>query len=156
MTSLELHLDRLLPAAERPADRRGGWPTGAPPTEYTRTPAARRVARLAAASGLFQFHFEHRHHLPLPQAWVPEGAHDLAEPPEWDRGILTERKYQSFRHDLPIGSFHPHHRAKWATHELCHGLVGFAWYVDAPPLFHATAARLTSRRDATTLAPPHF
>ncbi|MEQ1505546.1 MAG: hypothetical protein ABMB14_25155, partial [Myxococcota bacterium] len=43
---------------------------------------------------------------------------------------------------LPIGSFHPGHRAKWTAHELCHGLVGFAWRPGASPLFHATAARL--------------
>ncbi len=56
--------------------------------------------------------------------------------------MLAEAKYQSFRHDLAIGSFHPHHRPKWSTHELCHGLVGHAWHPEASPFFHATAGRL--------------
>ncbi len=107
-----------------------------------RSPAAARVGRLAAASGLSCFHFEHRVHLPLPASWVPGIDPTLADPPSWEDGILPEAKYQSFRHDLALGSFHPHHRAKWSTHELTHGLVGFAWRKDATPLFHATAGRL--------------
>lgn len=117
-------------------------PWGMPDNEARRSPAADAVARLAARDGLFCFHFEHRAHLPLPEAWVDPSDPTLADPPEWDGGILPERKYQSFRHDLPIGSFHPHHRAKWSTHELCHGLVGFAWRPDATPFFTATAGRL--------------
>ncbi|MCA9490754.1 MAG: hypothetical protein KC621_12580, partial [Myxococcales bacterium] len=75
-------------------------------------------------------------------AWVSEADAELAQPPVWEAGVLPEAKYQAFRHDLPLGSFHPGHRAKWSTHELCHGLVGFAWRADASPLFHATAGRL--------------
>lgn len=110
--------------------------------EYTRSPAAARLGELAAADGLFHFHFERRLHLPLPEAWAPAAEPELAQAPLWDAGILPESKYQSFRHDLPVASFHPHHRAKWSTHELCHGLVGFAWRADATPFFHATAGRL--------------
>lgn len=117
-------------------------PDDAPPSEYGRTPAAARVAALAARDGLFSFQFERRVELPLAEHWVPAGDPDLAEPPTWSHGVLPERKYQSFRHDLAIGSYHPHHRAKWSTHELCHGLVGFAWRNDATPFFHATASRL--------------
>ncbi len=119
-----------------------GWPTGAPAAEYLRTPAAMRVGELAAREGLFSFHFERRAHLQLPESWVPEERPELAEPPTWHDGVLEERKYQSFRHDLMIGSFHPLHRAKWTVHELCHGLVGFAWRPGASRLFHATAGRL--------------
>ena len=114
----------------------GPFPEGAPLHEYTRSPAAMAVARLAARDGLFAFHFEHRHHLELPEEWSDD------DPVEWRGGTLPERKYQSFQHELAIASFHPSHRAKWGTHELCHGLVGFAWRPDATPLFHATAARL--------------
>ncbi len=117
-------------------------PDGTPIGEYLRSPAASRVGELAAEAGLFSFHFEHRQHLPLPGAWVREADAELAEVPEWEEGVLAEAKYQSFRHDLAIGSFHPHHRPKWSTHELCHGLVGHAWRPDASPFFHATAGRL--------------
>lgn len=119
-----------------------GWPEGAPEADYVRSPAAAAVGRLAAAAGLRMFHFEHRHALELPDDWVLPGREADAEPPEWQMGVLPESKYQSYRHDLLLGSFHPGHRAKWTTHELCHGLVGFAWKPGATPLWHATAARL--------------
>lgn len=120
-----------------------GIPAGPlPPGELLRTPAASAVGTLAASHGLGCFHFEHRVHLPLPLAWVPAGQPELADPPVWEGGVLPEAKYQSFRHDLSMGSYHPHHRAKWSTHELCHGLVGFAWRPGASDLFHATAGRL--------------
>lgn len=113
-----------------------------PARELGRSRASERVGALAARDGLFQFHFEHRVHLDLPEHLVPVGSEELAEAPTWQDGVLPERKYQSFRHDLPIGSFHPHHRGKWTAHELCHALVGFAWRPDATPLWHATAGRL--------------
>jgi hypothetical protein len=115
---------------------------GAPAWELSRSPAAAGVGRLAAESGLFCFHFEHRVRLPLPEHWVPDGRPDLGDAPGWQAGVLAEAKYQAFRHDLLLGSFHPGHRAKWTAHELCHGLVGFAWRPGATPFFHALAARL--------------
>jgi hypothetical protein len=87
-------------------------------------------------------HFEYRHQRSPPQHMLPIDRPDLGEPVSWQRGILPEQKYQGFRNDLLIGSFHPNHRAKWTAHELCHGLVGFAWRPDASPFFHALAARL--------------
>lgn len=117
-------------------------PASLPAADLRRSPAAARTGRLAAASGLFAFHFEARHHLELPEHWAPEHAPELAQPPQWDGGVLPESKYQSFRHDLRVASFHPHHRAKWTAHELCHGLVGFAWQPNASAWFHATAGRL--------------
>ncbi|MGM0575660.1 MAG: hypothetical protein ACQEXJ_08020 [Myxococcota bacterium] len=115
---------------------------GAPDHELSRSPASAAVGRLAAASGLGMFHFEHRVRLPLPEEWLPADRPDLAGAETWRAGVLPEAKYQSFRHDLLLGSFHPGHRAKWTGHELCHGLVGFAWRPDASRLFHALAARL--------------
>jgi len=113
---------------------------GVPPVELARSPAAARVGALAARDGLFLFHYEHRVRLALPDAWIAVGQPDA--PSDWRDGVLPEPKYQSFRHDLQIGSFNPGHRAKWSAHELCHALVGTAWRPGAPPLFHATAARL--------------
>ena len=124
-----------------PAPPASGWPFGAPSGEYTRTPVAARVGHLAARDGLFLFHFERRAHLPLPEAWVPPDREDLTLPPTWEDGVLAEAKYQSFRHDLALASFHPMHRAKWTAHELCHGLVGFGWRPGASTFFHATAGR---------------
>lgn len=113
-----------------------------PKNEIERSPAARVVGELAEASSIGLFHFEHRAALELPEVWLPPGRADLVAGPEWRSGVLPESKYQAFRHDLLIGSFHPGHRAKWTTHELCHGLVGFAWRPDATPFFLAVAARL--------------
>jgi hypothetical protein len=121
----------------------GGWPEGAPTADYRRSPAAARVGRFAAQSGLRLFHYEQREQFDLPMDWLPAGLSDEdALAPEWDRGILAERKYQSFRHDQIIGGFNPGHRGKWSTHELCHGLVGFGYRPDPSPLFIATAGRL--------------
>lgn len=135
LCDLPVHLDD-------PALRASARATLVPLHELARSPAAARVGLLAADSGLFNYHFEHRALLPVPESWLADGHEDDVEPPSWDAGVLPEPKYQSFRHDLLIGSYHPAHRAKWATHELCHGLVGFAWRANAPPLFHATASRL--------------
>jgi len=116
---------------------------GAPLHELTRSPAAMRVGELAARSGLLLSHFEHRRTLPWLPAWVPADRPDLGEPSGWAAGTLPEPKFRSFRLERRIGSFHPAHRAKWTAHELCHGLVGFAWKPGAPLLWHATAARLS-------------
>lgn len=113
---------------------------GAPDDELRRSPAAALVGRLAAASSLLLSHFEHRVHLPLPLSWTASGQE--APPAAWQRGQLPEGKYEHFRHDNAVGSFHPGHRAKWTAHELCHRLVGFAWHAGATTLFHALSARL--------------
>jgi hypothetical protein len=113
---------------------------GAPDAELRRSPAAAAVGRMAAASGLLLSHFEHRVHLPLPPSWTAGPAEGEAR--GWQRGVLPESKYDHFRHDNAIGSFHPGHRAQWTAHELCHRLVGFAWRPGAPPFFQALAARL--------------
>ncbi len=120
----------------------GPWPAGAPVSEYLRSPAAARTAQLAVESGLFLFNYEHRCALDLPEDFIPAGSADLVEPPGWHNGILLEHKYHSFRHELVIGGFHPGHRAKWSSHELCHELGAFAYKPGASPLFIATAARL--------------
>ena len=115
---------------------------GAPAHELLRSPASQAVGRLAMQSNLLLSHFEHRVELALPEEWLPTDRPDLGETPVWQNGVLPEAKYQAFRHDRISGSFHPSHRAKWTGHELCHGLVGFAWKPSASRFFHALASRL--------------
>ncbi len=114
---------------------------GVPAHETTRSVAASRVASAAAEEGLLLFHFEHRALLEVPGPWQRRGEDGAL--PRWSQGVLPEPKYGAFRHDQGVGSFHPGHRAKWSTHELCHGLVGTAWRPGASRLFHATAGRLS-------------
>lgn len=116
---------------------------GAPDVELARSPAAATVAVLAEASQLLLAHFEYRVQMSPPEHWLPENRPDLCENSEWSGGVLPESKYQGFRNDLTLGSFHPGHRAKWTAHELCHGLVGFAWRPGASNFYHALAARLS-------------
>jgi hypothetical protein len=113
---------------------------GAPPVEHLRSGAALRVAKLAARSALFFAHFEQRARIPLPATWRGEGVTE--EIPRFVAGVLEEPKYQAFRHDLLVASFHPGHRPQWTAHELCHALVGFAYRPGATSLFHALAAWL--------------
>ncbi|MCB9676992.1 MAG: hypothetical protein H6737_17885 [Alphaproteobacteria bacterium] len=134
--------DRALEALSAVRPSAGPWPAGTPARDHLRSPASQRVGELAARDGLFAFHFEHRFPLDLPEAWVEPGQEELAAAPRWADGVLPEPKYQSFRHDLAIASFHPGHRGKWTSHELCHALVGFAWHPGASRFFHATAGRL--------------
>ncbi len=115
----------------------------APEHELSRSPAARLVGDLAERSGLFLTHFEHRLHLEGPEQWLAQNRPDLWGTPEWRGGRLVEHKYSHFRYDQPLGSFHPGHRAKWTTHELLHGLIGFAWRPNATSFFNALAARLS-------------
>ena len=116
---------------------------GAPNEELVRSPAAAAVSRMAVEAQLLMAHFEYRVPLEVPEHWLPAERPDLGRPGEWLQGSLTENKYTSFRSDMLIASFHPGHRAKWTTHELCHGLIGFAWKPGATPFFHALAARLS-------------
>jgi hypothetical protein len=109
-----------------------------PMHELTRSRAAAETGRLAARAELFLAHYEHRVRMPMPEHWCERPD----EVPQWMDGVLPEPKYAAFRHDLPVGTFHPGQRAKWTAHELCHRLVGFAWRREAPPLFTATASRL--------------
>jgi hypothetical protein len=116
---------------------------GAPAHELSRSPAAQRIGVLAEQSGLLLSHFEHRLDLEPPEEWEPVGRPDLGMPQGWRGGVLPETKYRSFAHDRIIGSLHPTHRAKWTAHELCHGLVGFAWHPGCSRFFQALSARLS-------------
>jgi len=116
--------------------------TNAPDVELNRSPAAHVIGAHAQASSLFLTHFEHRHHLPAPSYWLPQDRPDLDGEVRWQRGALKEHKFLHFRYDQPLGSFHPGHRAKWTAHELCHGLVGFAWNPQMTPFSHVLVARL--------------
>lgn len=115
----------------------------APLSELIRSTAAQRVAVAAQSSRLFLTHFESRFHLEQPEEWVPADRPDLAGSAYWARGQRIEPKYAHFRYDAPLGSFHPSHRSKWTTHELCHGLVGFAWRPEQSRFYHHAAARLS-------------
>lgn len=126
----------------RPSPAPAGPLPNTPPAELARSPAAARVGRLAAASGLGLSHFEYRRHLRPPDHWAPADRPDLFGDPHWSAGRLVEPKYGPFALDAPLGSFHPGHRAKWTAHELCHALVGHAWRPDATPLFLALGARM--------------
>ena len=114
---------------------------GAPSREHQRSRASQIVARHAARSQLFLFHFEHRQRLDPPRSWL-SGQVDGEPAPEFVAGVLREPKYQAFRNDLLVGSFHPGHRAQWTAHELCHALVGFAYRPGASLWFHALSAWL--------------
>lgn len=114
----------------------------APNEELNRSPAAQVIGAQAAKSELFLTHFEHRHHIEPPSYWLPQDRPDLDGSLRWQRGALKEHKFLHFRYDQPLGSFHPGHRAKWTSHELCHGLVGFAWDPRMTPLSHVLVARL--------------
>jgi hypothetical protein len=111
-----------------------------PAHEFTRSRAAAWVGRQAARHDLPMAHFEYRERLQMPEAWLPQGRADLGQVPGWQSGRLAESKYQSYRHDLLVGSYHPSHRAKWTAHEQMHGILGFVWRPDASPFFHALAA----------------
>jgi hypothetical protein len=113
-----------------------------PASELRRTLAAQRVGALAASSGLFFSHFEHRRFLPWPEAWEPVGRPDLGVVEGWRDGTLPETKFLHFQLDRRIGSFHPGQQPRWTAHELCHGLVGFAWAPGRSRFWHAQAARL--------------
>ena len=75
-----------------------------PPFESSRSRAAAWVERQARRHGLPMAHFEYREALPLPEEWLPEGRADLGQVPGWRSGVLPESKYQSYRHDLWVGS----------------------------------------------------
>ena len=115
----------------------------APRSELIRSTGAHRVALAAQDSSLFLTHFESRFHLEQPEEWLPVDRPDLAGTAYWVRGQRVEPKYAHFRYDSPLGSFHPSHRSKWTTHELCHGLVGFAWRPNQSRFYHHAAARLS-------------
>jgi hypothetical protein len=111
-----------------------------PAHEFSRSRAAAWVGRQVARHNLPMAHFEYRERLQMPEAWLPPGSADLGRVPGWQSGRLPESKYQSYRHDLLVGSYHPNHRAKWTAHEQMHGVLGFAWQPNATPLFHVLAA----------------
>ncbi|MEO0603749.1 MAG: hypothetical protein AAF211_20090, partial [Myxococcota bacterium] len=129
MSRVDDILERFAAVPRGPAEP-GELPEGLPAAEFTRSPAARLVGRAAAAGGLLLAHYERRQPV------------DAEAEPDWNQGTIPEPKYADFRHDLPIGSFHPGHRAKWSTHEFAHLHIGFAWWPGATRLDIATAGRL--------------
>lgn len=114
----------------------------APLGELNRSYAARAVGELAAASQIVMSHFEHRTALEPPEQWLPADRPDLGIRPGWEEGVLLEGKYNAFRQDSMVASFHPGHAPKWTAHELLHPLVGFAWHKAPTRFFLAMGARL--------------
>ena len=111
-----------------------------PELDIYRSPIAQSIAELAQKNNFFLSHYEYRYQLPVPAEWENVV---WKEKPIWEGGYLRESKYQSFRNDLRIGSFHPGHQSKWSTHELCHSICGFAWNNTFSFLDHCLAARLS-------------
>jgi hypothetical protein len=113
---------------------------GADPKDYHRSSVAKRIFQLAKENELVFAHYEYRWPIPLPQSWVSERDQYAQGEVHWNQGVLSELKYQSFRHDSAVCNFHPGQSSKWGAHELCHKLVGFAFKPNADILFHALAA----------------
>jgi hypothetical protein len=113
---------------------------GADPRDYHRSSVAKRIFHLAKENNLVFAHYEYRWPIPLPQSWMSEKDQYAQGEVHWNQGVLSELKYQSFRHDSAVCNFHPGQSSKWGAHELCHKLVGFAFKPDADILFHTLAA----------------
>lgn len=107
-----------------------------PMWEQQRSTVSQIIGEAAEQSFLFLYNYEYRFHLDIPSEW---GEHQNIA---WYRGILQEGKYQSFRYDSMIGSYHPGQKAKWTSHELCHRLVGYFYNSQASYLEFCLAARL--------------
>jgi hypothetical protein len=111
--------------------------------DLQRSSVAKRIKVLSEKNNLFLSHYEYRMQFEAAEKWQNRDRKDLSFDMGWENGQLKEYKYQSFRNDTRIGSFHPGHQNKWTAHELCHGLVGFAWNKDWEIFDHALAARLS-------------
>lgn len=114
-----------------------------PELDLNRSSIAKHIGKLAEMNGLFLSHYEYRQQFDAPDIWKNSNRLDLEFDVGWENGSLKEFKYQSFRNDIRIGSFNPAHQNKWTSHELCHGLVGFAWNKNWQFFDHAIAARLS-------------
>lgn len=113
---------------------------GADPKDYNRSRVAKRIFHLARENNLQFAHYEYRWPIPLPDSWNSEKDHHAQGEVHWHQGVLSELKYQSFRHDSAVCNFHPGQSSKWGAHELCHKLVGFVFKPQADILFHTLAA----------------
>ena len=109
-----------------------------PPHEIQRSMAASAVGGLADAAVPGSF-ISNTVWLSRRRALAPARSRGSGRAPAWSSGVLPEPKYQAFRHDLLTGAIRP--SREWTAHELCHGLIGFAWRPDATPFFMAIAAR---------------
>ncbi len=129
--------------SRRPGERPptlGTWLAEAQRDEAKATVAGERVFSLAEAAGVFFSHFEY--HRPAADPWAPSDRPDLGDTGGWHAGVLPETKFRHFRLDRPVASYHPGQRAKWTAHELCHQVVGFAWWPGMSRLEVACMARL--------------
>ncbi|MGE0784207.1 MAG: hypothetical protein AB7S26_00865 [Sandaracinaceae bacterium] len=109
-----------------------------PLAEVVASPFGLRAVAMAAGEGALSRHRELR--------YEPAGSADpeVADPDhnEWVRGALRTGKYQGFYAESPFATYDPSHHAKWASHELMHRAVGFAFRADMPRFERYVAARL--------------
>lgn len=116
---------------------------GCPPMELLGSLAAARAGLLAARIGRSFTHHELRVRLPMPEELQPEVAvWQGGTGPTWSDGVLAEPKYFSFFQDDPHSPFNPNHRAKWRSHELLHGVVGWFWHPEMTRFEATLGARL--------------
>ncbi|MFK8137017.1 MAG: hypothetical protein AB8E15_01540 [Bdellovibrionales bacterium] len=97
---------------------------------------------LAQNHNLMFFNFEYRKALDYPEDWMGDVSEEWGGN-QWLAGKLPESKYQNFRTDLLIGSFHPNHHSKWSAHELLHNIVGFGYNPQWTFLEHCLSSRLS-------------
>lgn len=116
---------------------------GCPGIELLSSPAAARAGLLAARIGRAFTHHELRVRIPMPEELHPEIAvWQAGTVPTWSDGVLAEPKYFSFFQDDPHSPFNPNHRAKWRSHELLHGVVGWYWHPEMTRFEACLGARL--------------
>ncbi len=113
---------------------------GADPRDYNRSSVAKRIFSLAASNEFLFAHYEYRWPVPVPEGWLDPNLQAAQGEVHWQAGVLSELKYQSFRHDSVVCNFHPGQSSKWGAHELCHKLVGYAWKPKQGLLYHTLAA----------------
>lgn len=109
--------------------------------ELNESPHSLQIKELAKNADLFFFHYEQRRQIRLPDAWTAKQS--IWQKPEWQSGVYPEWKYQNFRNDLLIASYHPGQSRRWTSHELLHKLVGFCWNSEFSNLQNVLSARLS-------------
>ena len=109
-----------------------------PPADRS-SPVAAKLFAWAEQQQIFFSHFEAR----FPTHLLAEAVEEQQAWPDWQQGYLAESKFQHFRLDQAVASFHPAHDTKWTAHEILHRLVGFFYRPGASRWEYLQAARLS-------------